>query len=162
MSFASIVGALGIYGGTFVVCIIAGLVPVINAEVFLIGRSAWALHSPWQIPGVVVCAAAGQMVAKTIFYFAAMGVLELPTGKKRAKIEKFRATMDRWQDKKTWVILASSILGLPPFYIVSLLAGAMRMKLAPFIALGFTGRVIRFSAVLAVPWHTVLFPVLAR
>ena len=41
---------LGIYGGTFIVSLIAGLVPLVNAEVFLIGLVRLAIDHPSQLP----------------------------------------------------------------------------------------------------------------
>ena len=39
------------------------------------------------------------------------------------------------------LVLISAIVGLPPFYLISLAAGAMRLNLAGFIAVGTVGRV---------------------
>src|ERR1043166_1030928 len=49
-----LIGVLGLYGGTLVVCFLSGLIPVINAELFLVGVSKFAVSSPAQLPGVVI------------------------------------------------------------------------------------------------------------
>ena len=41
--------------------------------------------------------------------------------------------------------------GVPPFYAVSFMAGALRLSAAAFLAIGTTGRVIRFTAVFLFP-----------
>lgn len=45
----------------------------------------------------------------------------------------------------------SSLVGLPPFMAMSILAGAVRMRLATFLSVGLVGRFIRFSALAASP-----------
>jgi membrane protein YqaA with SNARE-associated domain len=146
---AEIGEALGVYAGTFVVCFLAGLIPLINAELWLIAVTLM-LASPAGLPAIVVLAALGQMVAKVLLYYAALGTVKLPGLDKR--IAKARAQLDRWRDRPRWVLWASATLGLPPFYIISLLAGALEIRLRTFCVIGMTGRLIRFSALVAVCW----------
>jgi membrane protein YqaA with SNARE-associated domain len=47
------------------------------------------------------------------------------------------------------LVAFSSVVGIPPFYVMSALAGAGGMNLGWFLAAGTAGRLIRFS-VLAV------------
>ena len=49
------------------------------------------------------------------------------------------------------MILASSSLGIPPFYAMSLLAGALGWRFDRFLAMGLLGRFLRFEAVLLLP-----------
>jgi len=147
----SIGGELGIYVGTFVVCFLAGLIPLINAELWLLAVTLM-IASPAPLPAVVVLAAAGQMLAKVLLYYAAQGVIDLPTGRFAARVEKARAKIEKWKERPRWVLWASSILGLPPFYVISLLAGALKIRLRTFVMIGMTGRVLRFSVLVAVFW----------
>ena len=62
--------SFGLYGATLAVCFIAGLVPFVNAEVFLFVASAKLVSSPHQLPMIVALAAIGQMLAKVILYRA--------------------------------------------------------------------------------------------
>jgi membrane protein YqaA with SNARE-associated domain len=148
----SILGVIGLYGGTFVVCFIAGLVPLINAEVFLVVVATVLVSSAAPLPAVVLLAAAGQMVAKVVLYYAARGVIATATGKRREKIERAQARIEKWKDRPLWVLAASATFGLPPFYVVSLLAGALKIRLAPFLAIGMAGRTARFAVIVAIPW----------
>jgi membrane protein YqaA with SNARE-associated domain len=143
---------LGIYGGTFAVSLIAGLVPLVNAEVFLVGLVRLAIDDSSQLPWVVAAAAAGQMVAKIGLYHAGRGMLELPRGRYRAKIEALRERMERWKSKPYIVYGLSSVIGIPPFYLTVIAAGAMRISFQAFLAIGLGGRVIRFAVVVAVAW----------
>ena len=143
---------LGIYGGTFVVSLIAGLVPLVNAELFLVGLVRLAIDHSSQLPLLVVLAAAGQMAAKIGLYHAGRGMLELPRGRYRAKVEAVRAKLDAWKTKPYIVYGTSSVLGLPPFYLTVLAAGAMRIRFLAFLLIGLAGRLLRFAVLVAITW----------
>jgi membrane protein YqaA with SNARE-associated domain len=143
---------LGIYGGTFAVSLIAGLVPLVNAEVFLVGLVRLAIDDSSQLPWVVVAAAVGQMVAKIGLYHAGRGMLELPRGRYRAKIEALRERIERWKSKPYIIYGLSSVLGIPPFYLTVIAAGAMQISFQAFLAIGLGGRLIRFAALVALAW----------
>lgn len=147
-----LLATLGIYGGTFLVSLISGLVPLINAEVFLVGLIRLAVHGPSQLPGIVIAAATGQMVAKIGLYYAGQGLLELPRGRHREKIETVRRKLERWQTKPYLIYAISSVTGLPPFYLTVLAAGAMKIRFRAFLAIGLAGRLIRFTVIVALAW----------
>ena len=48
-------------------------------------------------------------------------------------------------------ILASGIVGTPPFYVVTVLSGALHVPLAEFVVLGTIGRTVRFVALVTLP-----------
>ena len=143
---------LGLYAGTLVVCFLAGLIPLINAEVFLVGISIWVVKRPEQLPAIIILAAVGQMLAKVILYYAGMGMFEMPTGRWKAKIEKARAYMTRWEGKPYFVYAASASLGLPPLYLTTFAAGAMRINFTLFCLIGLAGRLARFGLLVTIPF----------
>ena len=143
---------LGIYGGTFAVSLIAGLIPLVNAELFLVGLVRLAIDDASQLPWVVVAAAAGQMVAKIGLYHAGRGMLELPRGRYRAKIEAVRERIERWKSKPYIIYGLSSVLGIPPFYLTVIAAGAMQISFQAFLAIGMAGRLLRFAVLVALAW----------
>jgi membrane protein YqaA with SNARE-associated domain len=145
-------GDFGLYGGAIVICFLAGLIPIINTEIYLITASTVLVTSPMQLPLIVLLGATSQMVAKVLLYFTAAGALKLPTGRYQAKIDKARERIERWRDKPKWILFVSALLGLPPFYVVSLLAGALGIRLPTFCAIGLLGRVLRFGIIVALPW----------
>ena len=55
--------------------------------------------------------------------------------------------MARWRDKPLLVTFASAVIGLPPFYLVTLVAGVAGLRLRTFLWLGTLGRAIRFFAI---------------
>jgi membrane protein YqaA with SNARE-associated domain len=143
---------LGIYGGSFVVSIIAGLIPVVNTEVFLVGLVRFGVDRPEQLPGIVIASAVGQMVAKIGLYYAGQGLLELPRGRHRAKIEAVRRKIEQWKTKPYLVFAISSVVGLPPLYLTVLAAGAMKIRFVPFLVIGLAGRLIRFAVIVGLAW----------
>lgn len=143
---------LGIYGGTFAVSILAGLVPLINAELFLVGLVRFAVERSSQLPAIVLAAAAGQMVAKIGLYYAGRSMIDLPRGRYKAKVETVRAKIEQWKSKPYIIYGVSSVVGLPPFYLTVLAAGAMRIRFEAFLAIGMVGRVIRFAVLVALTW----------
>ena len=48
-------------------------------------------------------------------------------------------------------MFASAAAGFPPFFMVTVAAGAARMNLAAFVVLGFLGRLVRFAVIVALP-----------
>jgi membrane protein YqaA with SNARE-associated domain len=149
----SIVAALGIYGGTLVVGVLSGLVPVVNGELFLIGV---VLLTGEVGPAIALAllVAVGQMIAKVVLYKAAHGATGL--GKESRfgkKLEAARGKVEKWKDKPLAITFVSALTGLPPFYIVTLLAGALGVRFSTFMLLGIIGRVVRFVALaLIVLW----------
>lgn len=143
---------LGIYGGTFIVCVLSGLIPFVNAELFLIGLIRLTVDRSDQLPGIVIAAALGQMAAKVGLYYAGQGLLELPRGRYRAKVEKVRAKIDQWKTKPYLIYAISALVGLPPFYLTVLAAGAMKIRFSAFLAIGLAGRLVRFAIIVAFTW----------
>ena len=143
---------LGLYAGTLVVCFLAGLIPLINAEVFLVSISIWVVKRPEQLPAIIILAAVGQMLSKVILYYAGMGMFELPTGKWKARIDRARAKLARWEKQPYLVYAASASVGLPPLYLTTFAAGAMRINFSLFCIIGLAGRLLRFAVLVSIPW----------
>lgn len=55
--------------------------------------------------------------------------------------------VERWQGKPLTLLFVSAVTGLPPFYVVSLLAGILEIRLKWFIAIGLIGRILRFVTI---------------
>jgi membrane protein YqaA with SNARE-associated domain len=148
MSVDELVARVGLPLATFVYCIASGFIPVVNAELFLLGAAALA---PGELlPVITILAAAGQMVAKSGMYLGGRGVVRLPSEKRKADLEALRARVARWKSRDL-LVLVSAALGLPPFFAVSILAGTLRFPFPRFLVAGFLGRLVRFSLIVAVP-----------
>ena len=131
----------------------SALVPIINIEAYLAVRAAVTeVGSVWTLSFV---AAVGQMVGKLIWY--QIGASSLGWGWVRRKVEKpkARARLELWRSRTHerpvlagTLVFVSALLGLPPFAILAVVAGQLRMSLTLFLTLGFFGRWLRFVVVL--------------
>ena len=148
MSPDALVGQLGYPLATFVYCVGSGFIPVLNAELFLVGVAALAPRE--SLPAVAALAAAGQMIAKSGMYLGGRGVVNLPKGKRREDIERWQARVERWRSKDL-LVLFSAAVGLPPFFVTSIFAGTLRFPFFRFLVAGYAGRLLRFGAIVAVP-----------
>lgn len=150
----------------------SAIVPLINAELFVIGLCASQPGVPWLWLGGAV--AVGQIAGKLMYYLAARGSIRLPkflhdrlhrerpmtprrvrwqlrTKAIRGKIEALRERCQRHPHWMTGTYGVSSLVGLPPFMATSVLAGMVRMRLTTFLAAGLAGRWVRFSLLAASP-----------
>jgi membrane protein YqaA with SNARE-associated domain len=139
----------GWYVGTFVYALLSGAIPVLNCEVFLL---VLAMKAPREMLfPLIVTTTAGQMVAKSLLYWAGRGVLRLPAG---ARVETILASLG-CKIGRGWrgalLVFVSAVIGVPPFYAMSVACGAMRWSFASFLVFGCLGRLVRFSFVLLVP-----------
>jgi len=136
------------FAASFAVAILSGLVPVVNAELYLVG----VVLAVGGIPEALLLAlivALGQMVAKIVMYQAALRATNLGKRSPRLepKIEKARAYVEKWRSKPLSVSFVSATLGLPPFYLVTLVAGMLQVPFRAFFIVGLIGRTLRFATI---------------
>jgi membrane protein YqaA with SNARE-associated domain len=141
-------GALGIYLASFLIAVASGVIPIVNAEIYLVG----VVLAVGGIPEALVLAVVvslGQMVAKAVIYQTAKGATTLGTksGGFAKKLERARERVEKWKSKPLGVTFVSASLGLPPFYIVSLVAGILEVRFRAFMLVGFAGRTLRFGTI---------------
>jgi membrane protein YqaA with SNARE-associated domain len=146
-------GTVGIYAGSFAIAMLSGVVPIVNAELYLVG----VVLAVGGVPEALVLAvvvALGQMIAKAVLYQSARGVTNGVTklGRKRTPklermIERARAKVERWRGKPLSVTFVSASVGLPPFYLVSVVAGMLEVRFRAFFAVGLLGRTLRFGTI---------------
>jgi len=141
-----------------VIAFVSALVPVVNIEAYLGLRAALAdVNNLWLLGFL---AAAGQMMGKVIWFYIGASSLQWGWIKRRVEKPKAQARLATWQKRTEerpllagTLVFASAASGLPPFAIVAVLAGQLRMNLAIFFVLGLAGRWLRFAAVLgSVEW----------
>lgn len=147
-------------GLTFGFSLLSALVPVFNAEVYLVGLAARQPQLSWWLLGLV--AAVGQMLGKLVFYYAGRGSLQLPARLRRKSDKGRGGRWSRWfarfretaRDRPVWafaVLLASAAIGLPPYAASAVLAGVAEVRLPVFLVSGLVGRFVRFGAIAASP-----------
>lgn len=146
MSLHAVASELGIYGGTLVVCFVGGLVPLINAEVWLVGLAV-SVATVAPLPLVVALAAIGQLTAKSLLYLGARGATGIAPGRYQTAMARARGQIVRWRRKPLAVLWLSTTVGLPPLYLVSIAAGALEVRFRTFVLVGLVGRTLRFGVV---------------
>lgn len=149
MDTAAPTGLLGLALATYAYCLVSGLVPVVNTEVYLLSVSALA---PRHVALTLILASTcGQMTAKSLMYLVGRGALKLPLGRHEARLEQAGAALQRWRGRTDLLLFASAFTGLPPFYALSIVAGTLRHNFARFFCAGFLGRLLRFAALVLFP-----------
>ena len=140
---------LGVLGVAFV----SALVPLVNIEAYLGVRGSVAgVESVWVLG---FAAAFGQMVGKVVWYYLGASSLSWRWVRKRIETPKAQLRLERWRTRTQErpiltgaLVFVSAFSGFPPFAILAVLAGQLRMHLAQFFVLGLAGRWLRFAAVL--------------
>jgi membrane protein YqaA with SNARE-associated domain len=140
---------LAVWLTTLGVAVASALIPIINIELYLIGAAALAPKG-MAVP-LVVAATIGQMAGKVVMYFAGTGAVRLPGKRLRAALEGMNTTLRNRPRSGGALVFASAAVGVPPFFVVAVAAGAARMNLLSFIVFGTLGRLVRFSVCVALP-----------
>ncbi len=139
-------GAADVWVATLCAAFLSGFLPFVNIEAYLVGAAALL---PGAHPLVVVVAAAlGQMAAKALLFLGGRGIVSLPS---RLRERALAASTRLGTRRPPALVFTSALTGLPPFYVVSVAAGLLGFRTGPFLLAGFTGRLLRFGAVFALP-----------
>jgi membrane protein YqaA with SNARE-associated domain len=132
---------------------VSALVPVVNIEAYLGVRGAVASVEGLWLLGFA--AALGQMVGKVVWYYLGANSLSWGWVRRRVETPKAQERLDRWRSRTRerpvvagLVVFLSAVTGFPPFAIVAVVAGQLRMSLTLFFVLGLVGRWLRFAGVL--------------
>lgn len=129
--------------GLFAASLVSGVIPFINAELLVIAAAA-ALPAVG-VPLVALVSTLGQMTSKaSLFGLARWAPQKLPR-RARTALERSGQVIGRGGRAADTVVFASAAIGLPPFYGVSIAAGAVGMTLGRFLMAGGVGRLIRFG-----------------
>ncbi len=137
----------------FLVGVASAVFPLINIEADLSVRAAVASVDAIWVMSLV--AAVGQMLGKIAWYYLGASSLHWEWVRRRAEKPKNAARLETWRARTHerpvftgTIVFLSAFTGFPPFAVLSVLAGQLRMSLTLFLALGLVGRWLRFAAVL--------------
>lgn len=134
----------------FGLTVASAVFPWVNAEIIVLSLPALAT-SKTALLVLLLVATAGQMTGKCALYWAGRtGNRALP-GRAGRTLLKWRERLEARPSRAAALVLVSSVTGLPPFYVMTLLAGAMKMKFPLYIVMGTTGRLLRFGALVTLP-----------
>lgn len=140
---------LAVWLTTLGVAVVSAVLPVINIELYLL--AAASLAPPAMAVPLVLAATIGQMVGKVVMYFAATGAVKLPGKRIQAALEGMNTALRDRPRSGGALVFASAAAGLPPFFVVTVAAGAARMNLVSFVVFGSLGRLVRFAVIVALP-----------
>jgi membrane protein YqaA with SNARE-associated domain len=147
---ASLIHRWGIPLATLIYCYVSGLVPVVNAEAFLVIISS-ALLTKSELVLTAAVAAAGQMAAKSTMYVVVRTSFRHPPKKYEGQLARAREKFARWRYGTGVFLFASAASGFPPFYAVSIMSGMLKINFLTFLLCGLAGRFLRFGAALLFP-----------
>lgn len=130
--------------GLILATAVSGIVPVVNAELLVVTAAA-ALPAVG-VPLVALASTLGQMSTKfSLFALARWAPSRLPAKAERALDRAARPLRER-DGAVSGIVFTSAATGIPPFYGISLAAGALGMRTSSFLASGSLGRLVRFAA----------------
>jgi membrane protein YqaA with SNARE-associated domain len=87
------------------------------------------------------------MTTKTLLYGIARWAPARLPAKARGVLERASAAVAARGGAAGSLVFTSAVIGVPPFYGVSLAAGALHMRLRSFLVGGALGRIVRFGAI---------------
>lgn len=136
----------------------SALLPVIPAELWIVALTT-RLPGTGPVIIAITLAALGQMAGKILIYLVARGAVDLPWIRRRTTAKgKWSLRMARaqaWTEQRPWgpsaLCFVSGVVGIPPFALVTVLLGVMKMDWRLFLVTGFAGRWLRFGIAALAP-----------
>lgn len=132
--------------------VVSAVLPLINIEAIVVLASTKGTAPGWLL---VLMSTLGQMAGKLLWFY---GGRELPRFRfvaRRMSKPRAKAAMERWQARTqgrpgftAGVLFVSAFVGLPPYAVLAVVAGALRVRLWVFLVTGLAGRALRFWAVI--------------
>jgi membrane protein YqaA with SNARE-associated domain len=134
---------LGIVIGAALTCALGGVFPWISSEVVLVGAAL--IVPPSSLPLLVGGCAVGQMSTKLAVYGASRWAPHVLPARARALLERAERFRDRRRTLVGAVFLGAAV-SVPPFYLVTLASGLVRLPVVAFSLAGLVGTTARYSA----------------
>ena len=138
--------------GTLGFAFLSALIPLFNVEGYL---AVVATQSTGIVALVAGTAAVGQMTGKLLWYFAGASSLRFGPVERKLAQPKWQRSLSTWQARThgrpyvaAAITFASAFAGLPPYAVIAVVAGVLRMNLALFLLTGLVGRFLRFLVIL--------------
>ncbi len=146
----------GAYPTLAVLAFVSAVFPIVNAELVVVGLAA-ALPHP-NLMMLVMVATGAQMAGKCTMYWVGRRGCDLASARYAHAIERWGHRF-RSGGRAGVLVFLSSASGLPPFYVISTLAGVFRTSFLGFVLAGTAGRFLHFLVLAFAP---LLFSALAK
>jgi membrane protein YqaA with SNARE-associated domain len=144
---------LALVGGIFLLALLAGFVPFISVELALIVAAA-AGTSIGVLLALAAAAAAAQMIGKSCFFLGGRRAFAWNEGRSqrpRIRLPGFVNRVTHRHPVAAATVFVSAATGVPPFAVVSPLAGGWHLRLSSFLVMGFAGKSARFACLVLLP-----------
>ncbi len=125
---------------------LSAVVPWVNAEVLVVSLPAMA-SSRAELAALILVATVGQMAGKCIVYGVGRRGAAVSSGRILHAVERWRVRAAASPNSPVALVAVSSLVGIPPFFVMSAVAGALKMRLDSFLVAGTLGRLVRFTAI---------------
>ncbi len=143
------IALIGMEHGPYVALAVASFVsavfPLVNAELAVLGLAA-ALPNP-NVLLLITVATGAQMAGKSAMYWVGRRASALGAGRHAQAFDRWGRRFRGSGPSAVALVFLSSASGLPPFYVISTLAGAFRTNFVAFLLAGSAGRFLHFAAV---------------
>jgi membrane protein YqaA with SNARE-associated domain len=135
-------GELSLFVAAALTCVLGGVFPWINAELVVVATAL--LLPPATVPALVLGCAAGQMASKAGVY----GLSRAAPHRLPERLRRLVMRAERLRERKhamAAMVLSSALVALPPFYLVTIASGMMRLPFALYALLGLLGTTARYG-----------------
>jgi membrane protein YqaA with SNARE-associated domain len=136
--------------GYYPLAVLSAVLPWVNGELIMLSAVPLA-DTPQELATLVCVVTAGQMTGKGAMFWLARSARGSRAVRVEAVVSRWRTLLEGRPGSVTAVMFVSSIVGLPPFYLVSVAAGALGVAFGRFLAIGTLGRLIHFGTIAFVP-----------
>lgn len=147
--------------GVLALGVASALFPLINIEAAL---AVAAADEDAAFVVLALAAAVGQIVGKLAWYYAGRSTTSIPSIRRKLAGERWQASVERWRVRthgRPWatagLLFLSAFVGLPPYAVMAVLAGVLKVPVGLFVVVGLVGRFLRFWVVLEFAAYTWLF-----
>ena len=135
----------------FGVALASAFLPFIPIEAYLGAAVSESTQAWWAL---ALAATFGQMLGKIAIFLLGRQSMQWSWLQKRMakyNVEKYVVRLTEAAERRPiamdGIVLVSASVGLPPFAVISLVAGQLNMSLTRFLVIGSVGRFVRFGAV---------------
>lgn len=133
---------VGILVGAALTCSLGGIVPWVSSEVVVLAAAA-LLPLP-ALPLLIAACAAGQMSSKSVVYGVTRWAPHLLPQRARTALSR----AEQYRDRRlllTGTAFVGAAVSVPPFYLVTLACGLLRVPFPAFLLAGLCGVLARYS-----------------
>ena len=130
----------------------SAVVPLINIEAIIVLAASQDRAPGWLL---ILGATVGQMLGKLLWYYGGRELERFPFVSRRMDRPRAKASMERWQQRSAGrpgftagLLVLSASVGIPPYAVLAVVAGALRVPLWIFLLTGLLGRALRFWAII--------------